>query len=93
MPQTYTVVLRKEPEGGYTILVPALPEIVSYGKDLEEARRRAREAIELSVEVRLERGEDVAERESVVIPQDEYTGDLHIYRVDVDLPEAVAANA
>ena len=27
MPLTYTVVFREEPEGGYTVLVPALPEI------------------------------------------------------------------
>ena len=43
MEPTYTVVLREEPEGGFTVLVPALPEIVSYGETIEEARRMAAE--------------------------------------------------
>jgi len=50
MSLTYTVVLREEPEGGYTVLVPALPEIVSYGRNVAEAQRMAVEAIELAVE-------------------------------------------
>jgi len=55
--QTYTVVLQPEPEGGFTVRVPALPEIVTYGSDEEEALKMAKEAIELSVEHRLDRGE------------------------------------
>ncbi len=93
MPLTYTVVFREEPEGGYTILVPALPEIVSYGEDIADARRMAIDAIELTVEVRRERGESVEETEPVVIPHDEYTGNLRIYRLAVDLPEAVPTHA
>ena len=37
MEKTYTIVLRPEPEGGFTVRVPALPEIVSYGEDEKEA--------------------------------------------------------
>lgn len=40
-----------EPEGGYTVTCPALPPVVSYGDTLEEARRNAREAIELVLQV------------------------------------------
>lgn len=89
----YTVVFRTEPEGGYTVLVPALPEIVTYGKTLEEARAMATEAIALSVEGRMEDGEEFAEVGPLVIPREEYTGDLHIDRVDVELPEVVTAIA
>jgi predicted RNase H-like HicB family nuclease len=52
----YVCTFRPEPEGGYTIRCAAFPEIVSYGKSLEEARRHAREAIELCLEVYREKG-------------------------------------
>jgi antitoxin HicB len=47
----YICNFRPEPEGGYTVTCPAFPEIVTYGASLEEARRNAREAIELCLEV------------------------------------------
>lgn len=58
-PMTYTVHLRPETEGGFTVLVPALPEIVSYGVDEDEAMRMALEAIELALEVRREDGDEI----------------------------------
>jgi predicted RNase H-like HicB family nuclease len=56
---SYTITLRPEPEGGFTVLVPALPEIVTYGRDEEEALRMALEAIELALEVRREDGDEI----------------------------------
>jgi len=56
---SYTIQLRPEPEGGFTVLVPALPEIVTYGIDEAEALRMAHEAIELALEVRRDEGEDI----------------------------------
>lgn len=41
----YTIVLRREPEGGFTASVPALPGCVTYGRTLNEAREMARDAI------------------------------------------------
>jgi predicted RNase H-like HicB family nuclease len=55
----YTINLRPEPEGGYTVLVPALPEVVTYGETEDEALRMALEAIELALEVRREEGDEV----------------------------------
>jgi predicted RNase H-like HicB family nuclease len=55
----YTINLRPEPEGGYTVLVPALPEVVTYGETEPEALRMAREAIELALEVRRDDGDDI----------------------------------
>jgi len=46
----YTVIFQKEPEGGYTAIVPLLPGCVTYGKDLLEAKRMIKEAIELYLE-------------------------------------------
>ena len=79
---SYTVVLREEPEGGFTVLVPALEEIVSYGKTMEEARHRATEAIECALLGRADLGEpEPEEGEMVVLPEAEIHGDLHIFRV------------
>jgi antitoxin HicB len=41
----YNIMLRPEPEGGYTALVPALPGCVTYGRTLDEACTMARDAI------------------------------------------------
>jgi len=46
----YTIILQKESEGGYTVTVPALPGVVTYGKTVEEAKKMAIEAIELYLE-------------------------------------------
>lgn len=41
----YNLVLRPEPEGGFTAIVPALPGCVTYGRTLNEARKMAKDAI------------------------------------------------
>jgi predicted RNase H-like HicB family nuclease len=53
---TYTVVLRREPEGGYTVLVPALPGCLTCGDTIEEALEMAREVVPAFVEVLEEDG-------------------------------------
>ncbi|GIL01142.1 MAG: hypothetical protein BroJett030_10410 [Alphaproteobacteria bacterium] len=55
----YTITLRPEPEGGFTVLVPALPEVVTYGEDEDEALRMAREAIELALDLRRDEGDEI----------------------------------
>jgi len=56
---TYKIHLHKEPEGGFTVTVPALPGCITYGDDVDEAMAMAKEAIELYVEELRDRGEDV----------------------------------
>lgn len=46
----YTVVLEREPDGGYVASVPALPGCVSQGDTRDEALANIREAIQLYVE-------------------------------------------
>lgn len=41
----YNLIFRPEPEGGFTVIVPALPGCVSYGKDLLKAEEMAVDAI------------------------------------------------
>jgi antitoxin HicB len=53
---TYKILLQKEPEGGFTVTVPALPGCITYGENIDEAIAMAREAIELYIEELTERG-------------------------------------
>jgi len=46
----YTVILEREPDGGYVATVPVLPGCVSQGDSREEALSNIREAAELYVE-------------------------------------------
>lgn len=55
----YTVHLIPEPEGGFTVRVPALPPVVTYGETREEALANAREAIEAILDVFREDGIEI----------------------------------
>ncbi len=65
----YRILLRKEQEGGYTVLVPSLPGCITYGDTIEEAIDRAKEAIELYIESLIKHGEEVPTEEGTL----EYT--------------------
>ena len=41
----FNIVLQPEPEGGFTVLVPALAGCVTYGRTLTEAKKMARDAV------------------------------------------------
>jgi predicted RNase H-like HicB family nuclease len=41
----FNLILRPEPEGGFTVVVPALPGCVTYGRNLTEAKKMAKDAI------------------------------------------------
>jgi len=56
---SYRVLFREEPEGGFTVLVPVLPGCITYGKNLDEAKLNAQEAIELYIESLKAHGEEV----------------------------------
>jgi len=55
--RTFAVVLEPEEEGGFTVRVPSLPEIVTYGNDEKEALAMAEDAIRLVLEDCAVRGE------------------------------------
>ena len=57
--RTYRIVLRKEPEGTYTAIVPALPGCITWGETVEHALEMAEEAIKGYIEVLQEEGEPV----------------------------------
>ena len=55
--RTFAVVLEPEEEGGFTVRIPAIPEIVTYGKDEREALAMAEDAIRLVIADCAARGE------------------------------------
>lgn len=68
---TYNVQLRKEEEGGYTAIVPALPGCITYGETVDEAIVMVKEAVELYIDELIDRGEP--------IPDDRHTLELSIH--------------
>ena len=54
---TYRLLLNKEPEGQYTVVVPALPGCITYGDNVDHAIQMAKEAIELYIVELRSRGE------------------------------------
>ena len=65
----YRILLRKEAEGGYTVIVPSLPGCITYGDTIEEAIEMAKEAIDLYIESLKEHGEGIPTDEGTL----EYT--------------------
>jgi len=66
---SYRILLKKEPEGGYTVTVPTLPGCVTFGETVEEAIEMAREAIALYIESLKAHGEEIPTEEATL----EYT--------------------
>jgi antitoxin HicB len=61
MAQSYgfSIILEPLEGGGFTVLVPALPEVVTEGDTEEEALAMAEDAIRLVLEDRAARGEPI----------------------------------
>lgn len=56
---SYTVIYEPVKEGGYQITVPLLPGLVTYGRNFEEARGMARDAIRCYLESLLKEKEKI----------------------------------
>ena len=61
----FRTLLRKEPESGYTVIVPLLPGCVTFGATMEEAIEMSKEAIELYLESLIARNEPIPSDENV----------------------------
>jgi antitoxin HicB len=55
----YTVIFRPLEEGGYDVIVPAIPEICTFGDTIEEARKMAEDAIKCYIESALKLSEPI----------------------------------
>jgi predicted RNase H-like HicB family nuclease len=71
---TYKILLHKEPEGEYTVTVPALPGCITYGENIDHAIEMAKEAIELYISELKEKGKE--------IPDDSNTFEYSINLID-----------
>ncbi|MBM3157206.1 MAG: type II toxin-antitoxin system HicB family antitoxin [Chloroflexi bacterium] len=61
----YMVVLKQEPEGGYSVEVPALPGCYTQGDTRKEAIAMAKEAIALYLESCKAHGEPIPEESGI----------------------------
>ena len=53
---SFSIILEPQEEGGFTVLVPALPEVVTEGDTEDEALANAQEAIRAVLSYRRDRG-------------------------------------
>jgi predicted RNase H-like HicB family nuclease len=63
---SYRILLKPEPEGGYTVIVPTLPGCITYGKTLAEARKMARDAIKVYLKSLKKHGEPIMDDSEVL---------------------------
>ncbi len=56
----YTVLFEPQ-EGGYNVIVPAVPEICTFGETMQEARAMAVDAIRCYLESAIKHGEPISE--------------------------------
>ena len=55
----YRVIYEPLNEGGFQVIVPALPGIVTYGRTIEEAREMAQDAISCHLQGLLKDNEEI----------------------------------
>jgi antitoxin HicB len=55
----YRVIYEPLAEGGFQVIVPALPGIVTYGRTIEEAREMAQDAISCHLQGLLKDDEEI----------------------------------
>jgi len=62
----FHIILKKEPNGWYTVIVPSLPGCVTYWETIEQAHDMAQEAIGTYLEVQQEMDQDIQDDSSSV---------------------------
>jgi antitoxin HicB len=62
------LVFTPQPEGGYTVTSPVLPELVTEGDTLEEANANVRDAFEAVAELYAEQGRSLPASISLPVP-------------------------
>jgi predicted RNase H-like HicB family nuclease len=64
---SYDVVFEEQPEGGFTVTVPALSGCISEGDSFEEAKKNIKEAMELYLESLIDSKEEIPVESSVFV--------------------------
>ncbi len=60
----YTVYFEPQTDGGFAVVFPAFPEIVTFGRSLDEARAMARDALRCHLEGLRKDGEVIPPEQS-----------------------------
>ena len=55
----YTVIFEPVEDGGFNVVVPAIPEICTFGKNLNDAREMVSDAIRCYIESAKKLGEEI----------------------------------
>ena len=63
---TYRCIFQPEPEGGYTVTCPALPGLVTYGENFDEAKFMACDAIKGLIGIMIDMGKGIPESGSTL---------------------------
>ena len=63
---SFTVLYKKDPDGGYVVFVPALPGCHTQGETIEEAEKNIQEAIELYLESVRAHREELPQESSIL---------------------------
>jgi predicted RNase H-like HicB family nuclease len=71
----------REPEGGYSVIVPSLPGCFTQGETVQESLEMAKEAIECHLESFLQHGEAVPEEGAVLSFEPEGVTEGFFFRV------------
>jgi predicted RNase H-like HicB family nuclease len=91
----YIGLIHKETKSDYGVSFPDFPGVVTAGKDLDEARAMAEEALALHIEGLLEDGEAIAEPstlEAVMADPDNKEGVAILVAVKTKAPKCVRVN-
>jgi antitoxin HicB len=64
------LVFTPQPEGGYTVTSPVLPELLTEGETLEEANANVRDAFDAVAELYAEQGRSLPESISLPMPSE-----------------------
>jgi predicted RNase H-like HicB family nuclease len=62
----YTVTYEPVEEGGYQVIVPLLPGLITYGRNFEEARKMARDALRCHIEGLAKEKESIPQEKGIV---------------------------
>jgi predicted RNase H-like HicB family nuclease len=68
MARRYTIVLEREPDGGYHASCPALPGCHTQGDTIDETIANAREAVELYLESLIAHNEPLPQEDILIKP-------------------------
>ncbi len=68
----YTIIIRKAPDGFYIASCPLIPEAHAQGKSYEECLANIQEALELCIEYRKERHEEIRLITQLKISEDKF---------------------